>query len=197
VKDRSRKEIYDFLIENTTLEIGQINQLIEHLENRKYIDDEAYANDMVTSLHALLQGKQKIIQTLRKKGISQEIIERVIQTDSLENEVESALALAEKVKPNIKDKSVRLKKQKLTQKLMTQGFDFNVIELVMRSLNFTDDEKGELDVLRKAAVKAKRKYASKFSGTGLRNMVFSYLDHQGFNLDDIYIILNEMEWDDE
>jgi SOS response regulatory protein OraA/RecX len=152
---------------------------------------------MVTSLHALLQGKQKIIQTLRKKGISQEIIERVIQTDSLENEVENALALAEKVKPNIKDKSVRLTKQKLTQKLMTQGFDFNVIELVMRSLNFTDDEKGELDVLRKAALKAKRKYSSKFRGTGLRNTVFSYLDHQGFNLDDIYIILNEMEWDDE
>ena len=197
VKDRSRKEIYDFLIENTTLEIRQINLLIEHLESRKYIDDEAYAKDMVSSLHALLQGKQKIIQTLRKKGISQEIIDRVIQTDTLENEVENALALAEKVKPNIKDKSVRLKKQKLTQKLMTQGFDFNVIELVMRSLNFTDDEKGELDVLRKAALKAKRKYASRFNGTGLRNAVFGYLDHQGFNLDDIYIILNEMEWDDE
>ena len=196
-KDRSRKEMYDYLIENTTLDIGQINLIIEHLETRKYIDDEAFAKDTVTSLQALLQGKQKIIQTLRKKGISQEIIDRVIQTDMIESEVENALTLAEKVKPNIKDKSVRLKKQKLTQKLMTQGFDFNVIELVMRSLNFTEDEKGELDVLRKAALKAKRKYASKFNGTGLRNAVFSYLDHQGFNLDDIYIILNEMEWDDE
>ena len=196
-KDRSRKEMYDFLIENTTLEIGQINLLIEHLESRKYIDDETYAKDMVSSLQALLQGKQKIIQTLRKKGISQEIIERVIKLDSLENEVEHALALAEKVKPNIKDKSVRLKKQKLTQKLVIQGFDFNVIELVMRSLSFSEDEKGELDVLRKAALKAKRKYGSKFSGTSLRNAVFNYLDHQGFAFDDIYIILNEMEWDDE
>ncbi len=196
-KDRSRKEMYDFLIDNTTLEIGQINRLIEHLESRKYIDDEQYAKDMVSSLQALLQGKQKIITTLRKKGISQEIIEKVIQIDSLENEVVNALALAEKVKPNIKDKSVRLKKQKLTQKLMTQGFDFNVIELVMRSLSFADEEKGELDTLRKATQKAKRKYGSKFSGTGLRNAVFNYLDHQGFNLDDIYIILNEMEWDDE
>lgn len=196
-KDRSRKEMYDFLIENTTLDIGQINRLIEHLELRNYINDETYAKDMVSSLHALLQGKQKIIQTLRKKGISQEIIEHVIQTDNLEVEVGNALALAEKVKPNIKDKSVLLKKQKLTQKLMTQGFDFNVIELVMRSLSFTDDEKGELDVLRKAALKAKRKYASKFTGTSLRNTVFNYLDHQGFSLDDIYIILNEMEWDDE
>lgn len=196
-KDRSRKEMYDFLIENTTLDIGQINRLIEHLESRKYIDDEAFAQTMVSSLQALLQGKQKIIRTLRKKGISQEIIERVIQSDDLENEVGNALALAEKVRPNITDKSVRLKKQKLTQKLMTQGFDFNVIELVMRSLNFTEDEKGELDVLRKATLKAKRKYASKFSGTSLRNTVFNYLDHQGFNLDDIYIILNEMEWDDE
>ena len=112
VKDRSRKEIYDYLIENTTLEISQINRIVEHLEFRKYIDDEAYVRDTVSSLQALLQGKQKIIQTLRRKGIAQEIIDRVIQDDNLENEVEHALALAEKVKPNIKDKSVRLKKQK-------------------------------------------------------------------------------------
>ena len=109
----------------------------------------------------------------------------------------NALALAEKVKPSIRDRSLRSLKQKLTQRLMSQGFEFNVIEVVMRSLNFQEEEKGELDNLRKTALKAKRRLSSKHEGTQLRNALFNYLDHQGFNLDDIYIILNEMEWNDE
>ena len=197
VKDRSRQEMYDFLIGKTTLDIGQINQLIDYLEQKKYINDEQYARSMVQSLQALLQGKQKIIRGLRNKGIAQELIDKVIQEDSQEAEVANALALAEKVKPSIRDRSLRSLKQKLTQRLMSQGFEFNVIEVVMRSLNFQEEEKGELDNLRKTAFKAKRRLSSKHEGTQLRNALFSYLDHQGFNLDDIYIILNEMEWNDE
>ena len=197
VKDRSRKEMYDFLIEKTTLDIGQINQLIDYLEHKKYINDEQYARSMVQSLQALLQGKQKIIRGLRNKGIAQELIDKVIQEDNEEEEVANALALAEKVKPSIRDRSLRSLKQKLTQRLMSQGFEFNVIEVVMRSLNFQEEEKGELDNLRKTALKAKRRLSSKHEGTQLRNALFNYLDHQGFNLDDIYIILNEMEWNDE
>ena len=197
VKDRSRKEMYDFLIEKTTIEIGQINKLVEYLELKKYINDEQYARSMVQSLQALLQGKRKIIRGLRNKGIAQELIDKVVQEDGQEQEVANALALAEKVKPSISDRSLRALKQKLTQRLMSQGFDFNVIEVVMRSLNFQEEETGELDNLRKAALKAKRRLSSKHEGTQLRNALFSYLDHQGFNLDDIYIILNEMEWKDE
>ena len=196
-KDRSRQEMYDFLIEKTTLDIGQINHLIDDLEQKKYINDEQYARSMVQSLQALLQGKQKIVRGLRNKGIAQELIDKVIQEDGQEAELANALTLAQKVKPSIRDRSLRSLKQKLTQRLMSQGFEFNVIETVMRSLNFQDEEKGELDNLRKTALKAKRRLSSKYEATQLRNALFNYLDHQGFDLDDIYIILNEMEWKDE
>ena len=189
--------MYDFLIEKTTLDIGQINHLIDDLEQKKYINDEQYARSMVQSLQALLQGKQKIVRGLRNKGIAQELIDKVIQEDGQEAELANALTLAQKVKPSIRDRSLRSLKQKLTQRLMSQGFEFNVIETVMRSLNFQDEEKGELDNLRKTALKAKRRLSSKYEATQLRNALFNYLDHQGFDLDDIYIILNEMEWKDE
>lgn len=193
-KDRTIKEMYDYLTSNTTLSIREINTLIEHLEGKGYLNDLSYAQSMVSSLQGLLQGKNKIIQNLRKKGIPQAIIDQVIAQDKMENEVAQAIAWATKIKPTIHDRSLRASKQLLTQKMMHQGYDFNVIEVVMQSLNFADEEKTELENLRKAALKAKKRYASKYNGTALRNATFSYLDHQGYSLDDIYIILNEMEW---
>ena len=77
---------------------------------------------------------------------------------------------------------------------MAQGYDFDVIDLVMNSISFADEEQAELENLRKAAIKARKRYSSKHSGTVLRNAIFTYLDHKGYALDDIYIVLNEMEF---
>ena len=58
-------------------------------------------------------------------------------------------------------------------------------------------DSAELESLRKTAAKAKKRYQSKYSGTKLRNYVFRYCSAQGFDVEDIYLILSEMEWDDE
>lgn len=195
VKDRSIKEMYDFLSEKTTLSIREINTLIDHLEEKGYLDDNALAQSMVTSYQVLLQGKFKMIRNLRKKGIPQAIIDSIMGEERLDNEVDKAVQWASKAKTSIKDKSMRALKQSLTQKMVHQGFDFDVIEIALGQLNFSDEEKQELDRLRKVATKAYKRYASKHQGTALRNALFSYLDHQGFSLDDIYIVLNEMELD--
>lgn len=194
VKDRSVKEMYDFLTEKTTLAIDQINRLIDHLENRGYLNDEELAQMMVNSYRSLLQGRRKVISNLRKKGISQKIIDKVMNEDVLEDEVEHAIQWATKIKPSLKDKSLRELKQSLNQRLITQGFDFEVIDVVMRSLSFSEEEQAELSNLRKAALKARKRYSTKHSSTALRNAIFTYLDHKGYELDDIYIVLNEMEF---
>ena len=193
-KDRSTKEMYDFLIEQSTLNIAQVNQLIDHLEEKGYLNDEELALSMVNSYRSLLQGRHKVIRNLRKKGISQKLIEQVMNEDVLEDEVEHAIAWANKVKPSLKDKSLREVKQSLNQRMVTQGYDFDVIELVMNSLSFADEEQVELENLRKAAIKARKRYSNKYSGTALRNAIFTYLDHKGYALDDIYVVLNEMEF---
>jgi len=192
-KDRSVKEMYDYLTESSTLSIREINDLIEHLESKGYLNDLSTAQAMVSSYRSLLQGKNRIIRNLRKKGIPQNLIDEVMAQDGQETELAQAITWASKVKPTIKDRSLRAIKQSLTQKMVHQGYDFNIIEVVMQSLNFNDEEKGELESLRKAAMKAKKRYANKYQGTALRNAIFTYLDHQGYSLDDIYIILNEME----
>ncbi len=193
-KDRSIKEMYDFLIEQSTLSIAQVNKLIDYLEEKGYLNDEELAQSMVNSYRSLLQGRHKVVRNLRKKGIPQKLIDQAMNEDVLEDEVEHAIAWANKVKPTLKDKSLREVKQSLNQRMVTQGYDFDVIELVMNSLSFADEEQVELDNLRKAAIKARKRYSSKHSGTALRNAIFTYLDHKGYALDDIYVVLNEMEF---
>ena len=197
LKDRTRKEMYDFLTQKTELKIKQINELIEILEDKNYINDSNYANSAVSNLSSLLQGKQRIIRTLRQKGIPQDLIDKALQMDDEEFEIKNALRYAEKIMPTIKDQSLKMKQQKLNIKLMSQGFDFSIIDVVMKSLNFSEDERNQLTNCTKAAAKAVKKYAVKYQGSALKNHVFDYLSQKGFEVDDINAVLSDMVWNDE
>lgn len=67
----------------------------------------------------------------------------------------------------------------------------------MVRLNFADDERQELERLQKTAQKVRKRYEPKSSGSKLRNQIFRYLSNQGYESEDIYLVLNEMEWKDE
>ncbi|SJZ76488.1 glycosyltransferase [Anaerorhabdus furcosa] len=196
VKDRTRKEIYDWLTQNTTLEIDIINKIVEKLEEHGFIDDLKYAKNAVYSMKLTLTGENKIQRNLKKKGIPIEMIEEVMSEDD-DTELTNAIKWAEKVKPSIKEKSVKMKKKILRQKLIIQGFSESIIDQVMNNLNFVDDERSEIDNLRKVANKAKKRYERKYSGFKLRNTVFRYCAAMGYDMEDIYVILDEMEWKDE
>ncbi|MEG0076954.1 glycosyltransferase [Anaerorhabdus sp.] len=196
VKDRTRKEIYDWLTQNTKCEIDIINRIVEKLEEHGFIDDLKYTKNAVYSMKLTLTGENKILRNLKKKGIAVEMIEEVL-TEEDDTELSNAIKWAEKVKPSIKEKSVKMKKKILRQKLIVQGFSENIIYQVMNSMNFVEDEKTEIDSLRKVAMKAKKRYEKKYSGPKLRNTVFRYCAAMGFDMEDIYVILDEMEWKDE
>jgi len=197
LRDRTRKEMYDFLTQETELPIKQVNELIEILEQRGYVDDVRYVNSAVMNLRSLLQGRKKIVRSMMLKGIPFELIEKALNDDVSDDEVNLALRWAEKTMPTIKDKSLRLKRQLLRQKMHAQGFDSSVSEIVMARLNFADDERQELERLQKTAQKVRKRYETKSSGSKLRNQIFRYLSTQGYESEDIYLVLNEMEWKDE
>ncbi len=197
LRDRTRKEMYDYLTQETELPIKQVNDLIEVMEQRGYIDDLRYVNSAVMNLRTLLQGRKKIVRSLMQKGIPYEMIEKALTEDITDDEVNLAQRWAEKTLPSIKDKSLRLKKQLMRQKLHAQGFESSISDLVMQRLNFADDERQELDRLRKTAAKARKRYESKSTGSKLRNQIYRYLGSQGYQAEDIYLVLNEMEWKDD
>jgi len=197
-KDRTRKEIYDWLAKNTELSIEQTNKLIDSLEEKGYIDDKLLVKSQIQNLSSLLQGRNKITRNLVKRGIAIETIEMAfLKEDDDEGELTRALKYAEKIQITVKNKSVRYKTNHIYQRLLNQGFSAEIVEQAMKQLNFSKDDSKEFDVLRKHAVKAHKRYVYKYEKSELRNRIFRYLVSQGFDYDDVYITLNEMEWLDE
>lgn len=196
-KDRTRKEMYDWLTQETELSIQQINSIIEQLEEKGFIDDRRFVYSQIVTLKSMLQGKQKIERDLVKRGIPIELIEEAFEHEEDQDQLNLAIRYAEKIQPTIKDHSMKYKKQTMKQKMLQQGFSMDVIDEAMSCISFVSDEMEELEHLRKQAVKARNRYQRKYSGSELRNRTYRFLVAQGYKVDDIYCILNEMEWENE
>ena len=198
IKDRTRKEMYDWLTKSTQLEIEKVNQLISSLEDKGYIDDKALVKSQIQNLRSLLQGRYKITRVLVKRGVPIETIDTVFnKEEDDEGELVRALHYAEKVQNSVKNRSVRYKMNYIYKRLTQQGFSDDIINQVLKQMNFSKDDSKEFDLLRKQAIKAYNRYVHKYEKSELRNRIFRYLVAQGFDYDDIYITLNEMEWFDE
>ena len=198
VKDRTEKEIFDFLNENTDCTIVQIHAVIDHLRQRGYIDDLRYTHAMVLNLRSLLIGKNRIVKTLKEKGIDAALIDEAFMSDSEESELNLAIRWAEKIQPAIKGRSLIAKKQKIRQKLLTQGYDSSTAEQAMTFLSFENEIVVEKQNLFKAALKAANRLRRKFTDQKeLRMAIKKALATQGFKFSDINEVVEEMELENE
>ena len=124
------------------------------------------------------------------------IINKYIHDDSNE-ELVKAKRLAEKYNLLIRGKSLNARKNTLLSKLVNDGFSIDVSKQAIDLLDFSDFALEESDVLKVEAVKARLKYSRKYSGRDLRNHIFNSLVSKGFQYEQIYAFIDEMEWDDE
>lgn len=197
-KDYTIKEMYDFLAKRFTLTIKQTNDIIDKLIEKGFLDDYRYAVDKIESYEKALYSKKKMIQNLRKVGIPIDTInELVVEKKDSESEIYKAKNLAEKYKNQIHNKSLKMKKQLITKKLLKEGFSLDDACKVVNLLSFQEDSFEEKNILRKEASKAKQRFSRKYHGSELRNRIYHSLVSKGFGIDAVYAILNEMEWDDE
>ena len=195
-RDYTVKQMHDYIINNYDISIKLTDNIIEKLIKRGLLDDKKYALIRIDSLNAKLFSTKHMINTLRKDGVPDDIIDEVVNYE-FDDELRKAIKLANKYQTTIKNKSFNLKKQTIIRKLLNDGFSFETINDALDNVDFTEDLYGERDVLRKEANKLKLHYAKKYNGSALRNRVYNALASKGFNYDSIYAIINEMEWDDE
>jgi regulatory protein len=132
----SEKEITDKL-RSKAYEDRIIDAVIRDLKAISLIDDLAFAKAFVSDrLHLKPQGSFRIAYELRKKGISEKIIQQTFSEQHVaETELERALAIAKKrlhVLSSIKDK--RTKKRRLHNFLSRRGFSFQVIKEIFDAL---------------------------------------------------------------
>ena len=196
LKDRTVQEMMDWFKENTILDNQQLLKMIEYLKSKKYLDDRNYAQNQISKLRNQLMGRNRIRKELLQKGIKPQIIDE-LNVLSEDEQYQSALSYAKKWQQKIRDRSNNYKKEYIKSKLMQYGYDMSMAIKVVDSLDTMDNAESEKIILRKLANKAKTRYNRKHSGSQLRNRVFRYLSSQGFNYDDIYLVINEMEWEDE
>ena len=196
VKDRTRREMHDWLQEHTELTEDSIEEIIGRLEIKGYIDDQRYAESAVGSMKAALFGEERIAADLRRKGLPEETINAAIAKYP-HDEIRDAKEFAVRVQNSVRNESVRMKKKKLENKLIQKGYSADTARNAVASLDYAADELTETENLRNCANKAMKRYMHKHSGRDLRNAVYRYCMSQGYPSEEIYAVLDEMEWEND
>lgn len=112
-----------------------VEYVIDKLQDYKYLNDEQYAKTYVEQASAN-KGNRRIKQELMQKGISQQKAEQFKIDD------ETASATAEKLgEKYMRNKTPDLKTlQKLQRYLLSRGYDFDVVNAVIRKYGKDNDD---------------------------------------------------------
>lgn len=128
-RPRSEKEIRDNLIKKKTpAEI--VEKIITRLKEQNFIDDEEFTKWWIEQRNTFKPRALKFIKIeLKQKGISGEIIEKIIQDD-----LESAKKLVQKKINKYKNLPKQEVYQKLGRILASKGFNWETIKRVIDEL---------------------------------------------------------------
>ena len=135
----SEKGLKDYLMKKG-FDDHVVCNAIEKLREYGFVNDQNFAKNYFETLSAS-KGKRAIASKLREKGVSTEIIDDLMENIDEEDEVEKAIALANKfVKNRQKDTK---SKQKCIAHLIYKGYDYSVAQqaatIALKDLGEQDD----------------------------------------------------------
>ncbi len=185
VKDYTEFEMRQKLAKNVEFTKLHIDHAIDSLKLRNLINDRQYALDYMNRSAYFHLGFHKAMYNLRKKGISDEILELCKENYSAEVELEDAVELVRKWYKGNKNKSVNLLVKSIRERLFYQGYSTDVIDKALNNFNFYSEFNKELDILDKEYTKAYKRFSGKYEGTELKNKIVTYLIRKGFDYSDI------------
>lgn len=134
---KTKKQVKDYLY-GKGYTTKTVSYCISKLEEYNYLDDEAFASLYIKS-YSFKKGKRLLDFELKSKGVSQEIINKVLEEYEFKNE--DIIALAEKfVKGKSKDKKTA---QKLVAHLFSKGFSLEEINPIVKKIVFDFEAEGE------------------------------------------------------
>ncbi|MEG0273810.1 glycosyltransferase [Amedibacillus sp. YH-ame10] len=194
MRDYTRKEMKQYFYKYPSLSEEDKDKIIHELEEKGYINDTLYMSQKIEKMQYSLTGKGNIRRTLINKGIPAEEVDQALADFGDDEEREKAVKMAEKLLMTIKDKSSKMKKQTIIQKLINLGFDSDIAKTTGDTLRL--DEEDDSEALDKTIQKAMRSYMRKYAGRELRGRILAHCMRKGFNTADINDKLNEMEWND-
>ncbi len=169
-KLRTEKEIIKYL-EKKGYSTNTISDVLNRLKSNNLINEvkyvEAYTNDKI---NLSSYGPFKIKRDLSELGISENVIDNYLDK-----------IIDKKVKL-MKNKSLFMIKNKLKGDLALLGFDKDMINYKLNSLDKSDE-----DSLKKEMEKAYNKYSKKYEGEALKRQIKNHLYKKGFITSDAEI----------
>ncbi len=133
---RSRKEI-----EQKLLQAGYrpctVEMVVYKLQRENLLDDADFARQWVESRATHKLGRSRIAQELRRKGISQEEAEEALSVIEDDDQLEGAVALAEKAAARIKSgEDMRKAANRIAGMLARRGYSWDIAkEAIRRALS--------------------------------------------------------------
>jgi len=119
-----------------------IDILIEEMKNLSLVNDKQFANDYATELARRGFGKKAIIFKLKNKGISEKIIESIIQNsfDEKLEYINLKKVFDKKMQFLLKTEKNPLKRrEKIYRFLCSKGFSHNLISDILCTVDFNSD----------------------------------------------------------
>ncbi len=130
IRNRSEKEIRDYLnTKNAEPEI--VEHIVELLKKQKFLDDEVFARGWVTSRARLRpKGKSALKFELLQKGISKELIEKILHEENEDrpDELTQAKNLIGRRMEKLQDAPRQEIYNKVGSFLARRGFDWGTIK---------------------------------------------------------------------
>lgn len=131
-RSRSRKEIEDYL-QRKGFCAEVVEEVTEKLKRYGYVDDMAFAREWVSSrMRNNPKGKRAMVQELRQKGVHRNVIDNIMSAITDEEEEALALVLVEKYYKRYKGLEEREMVYKIGQALARRGFQWELIQRVIR-----------------------------------------------------------------
>lgn len=194
-KDRTCTEICDYLTKETQCDIDAVNGIVDHLKEQGFLNDERLCIHQIELLKKAGYGHDRIVRTLRKRGIPYEMIEEHLSV-RMDDERENAEKYARRLQLTHHHDSVRKTKEFIRTHMITQGFSKDLAGEVVNDMDFSENMLREDDNLRHCIAKATKRLEHKYSGKELKDRVFRACAAQGYRYEDINAALNEMEWNE-
>ncbi len=184
-KDYTRKQMKEKLERSEEYDDLHIDMILQHLENKHLIDDEAYANDYINRSRKMGLGVRKALVKLRERGISQEILEKIRNNYSRDIEVENATETVRKIYKQNKTRTKSALIRNIRDRLFFNGFECDVIDQAIENVNIERNHDFEKNLLVKELDKAYKKYEKKYDDYERDKHIIASLMRKGFEYDAI------------
>jgi len=140
-RDRTERELYGKL-SGAGFSEETVSGTLERLRENGLINDESYAERYLQALMAKGRGRLRIAQDMRMKGLGEELVRNTIDDGlSAEDELCMAKDAAKRcLKGLSEEKDIHKKTAKVSRRLASLGFTWDVIGSAVRAVRIEEEE---------------------------------------------------------